>query len=135
MTEQLAIWLFDSQCVLCDGGVHYTLRHEKSPSIQFVAIQSAQGRALAHKHGLDPDDPTTFLFIENGTALEKSDAVFALARHLNGPARLVLAAQILPKILRDVGYSCIAKHRYRLFGKKDACILPSAETAHRFVLP
>ncbi|MEM9638845.1 MAG: DCC1-like thiol-disulfide oxidoreductase family protein, partial [Pseudomonadota bacterium] len=58
-----AIWVFDSHCVLCDGGVRYTLRHEKAATIRFVALQSAEGRALARGHGIDPEDPTTFLFI------------------------------------------------------------------------
>lgn len=134
MNQQSAIWVFDSQCVLCDGGVKYTLKHEKAPSIHFTAIQSAEGRALAQKHGIDPDDPTTFLFIENGVALEKSDAVIALSQHLNGPARLVTASKILPKALRDCGYGLIAKYRYRLFGRTDTCILPTSETRHRFSL-
>ena len=129
-----AIWVFDSQCVLCDGGVQYTLRHEKAPSIQFVAIQSPEGRALARQHGVDPDDPTTLLFIENGIVREKSDAVIALSRHLNGPARLFALSKIVPAPIRDVVYGLIAKHRYRLFGKKGACIVPTVENKHRFTL-
>lgn len=127
-----AIWLFDSDCVLCEGGVHYTLKHEKAPSIQFISIQSQQGRALAIEHGVDPDDPTTFLFIENGIAHQKSDGVFALARHLNGPARLVLAGVIIPKPIRDFLYGLVAKHRYRVFGRTTMCKMPDPQNKHRF---
>ncbi|WP_324752052.1 thiol-disulfide oxidoreductase DCC family protein [Roseovarius sp. Pro17] len=134
MKQNMAIWVFDSQCVLCDGGVQYTLRHEKAASIRFVAIQSSEGRALAKQHGVDPDDPSTFLFIENGVALEKSDAVIALSRHLNGPSRFVPLTKILPKGMRDFAYGIVAKHRYRLFGKMDVCMLPNAANIHRFTL-
>ncbi|WP_299831134.1 thiol-disulfide oxidoreductase DCC family protein [uncultured Roseobacter sp.] len=129
-----AIWVFDSLCVLCDGGVQYTLKHEKTDSIRFVAIQSQEGRDLATEHGIDHDDPATFLFIENGAALEKSDAILALVRHLKGPARLVLLTRFLPRRLRDVGYEILARYRYRLFGKKDACMVPTAANQHRFSL-
>ena len=132
--QDMAIWVFDSKCVLCDGGVHYTLKHEKSASIRFVAIQSAEGRALAIEHGVDPDNPTTFLFIENGVALDKSDGVIALSRHLNGPARIVKVLRFIPTPLRDIGYGIIAKHRYSLFGKKDVCIMPRSESKHRFTI-
>jgi len=132
--ESRAIWVFDSRCVLCDGGVRYTLRHEKSDSIRFVAIRSEEGRALAQQHGVDPDDPTTFLFIENDVALQKSDGVIALARHLKGPARIMPIARIIPKALRDAAYLVIARHRYRLFGKRGTCILPDPATAERFTL-
>lgn len=133
-----AIWVFDSHCVLCEGGVRYTLKHEKTDSIRFVALQSREGRDLAVRHGLDPDDPATFLFIENGKALEKSDAVIALSRHLNGPAGIATfiapLVRILPKGIRDFAYEIVARNRYRLFGRKDTCIVPSAENRHRFSL-
>lgn len=129
-----AIWLFDGHCVLCSRGVQYTLRHEKAPDILFVAIQSERGRALAQSHDLDPDDPTTFLFIENGVALEKSDAVIALSRHLRGPMALIPSFRFLPKILRDATYGFVARNRYAIFGKTESCILPPPDQRDRFVL-
>lgn len=129
-----SIWVFDRLCALCDGGVRYTLKHEKTESIRFVAIQSPEGHDLATAHDIDPDDPVTFLFIENGEALEKSDAILALARHLNGPAKLIKVARCLPSRFRDIAYDLLARHRYRLFGKRDACIVPTAANRHRFNL-
>lgn len=128
------IWLFDSLCVLCSRGVQYTLRHEKTPRIHFVAIQSDAGRAIAERHGIDPDHPTSFLFIENGQALEKSDAVIALSRHLTGPARLGPLFRFVPKGLRDAVYNWIARNRYRMFGKMATCMIPDADQRDRFVL-
>ena len=131
---QRAIWLFDSVCVLCEGGVRFTLRHEKEPSIRFVSIQSDEGRELAVAHGIDPDDPETFLFIDDGVPLTKSDGVIALAGHLSGPVQLIFWCRIFPKGLRDLIYEFVARNRYRIFGRKDACIVPGADTRHRFVL-
>jgi len=129
-----AIWVFDSSCVLCSRGVQYTLRHEKVPSILFAAIQSESGRLLAEGHDVDPDDPITFLFIENGVALEKSDAVIALSRHLRGSARMISVFRVMPKAWRDAAYSLVARNRYTLFGKAGSCIIPRPDQRHRFVL-
>jgi len=129
------IWLYDGVCVLCSGGVRYTLRHERDHSIRFVAIQSAEGRDLARQHGIDPDEPDSFLFVENGRALAKSDGVLALAAHLGGPARLLRLGRLLPKRARDWLYDRVARNRYRLFGRKDSCDLPDPATRQRFTLP
>jgi predicted DCC family thiol-disulfide oxidoreductase YuxK len=130
-----AVWLFDAVCVLCSSAVRYTLEHEKRPSIRFIAIQSQEGRALAEAHGIDPDHPDSFLFIENGAAKAKSDGVLALARHLNGAARLAVILRWLPKGVRDWIYDRIARNRYRLFGRKASCLAPDEKTRARFVLP
>lgn len=128
------VWLFDCKCVLCSWGVRYTLKHEKAATIRFVAIQSDEGRTLAMRNGIDPADPATFLFVENGEALEKSDAVIALSKHLSGPARLLSIASVIPRRWRDAAYSLVARNRYRLFGKTSVCIAPGPETRRRFVL-
>ncbi len=135
MSEQAPIWLFDGVCVLCSRGVQYTLKHERAQTIRFVAIQSDEGRAIAHEHGVNPDDPETFLFIEKGRALPKSDGIIALVEHLRGPARILRVGRFLPKALRDVLYDLIAGNRYRLFGRFETCLVPDADTRHRFVLP
>lgn len=129
------IWLYDGVCVLCSGAVQYTLRHEREPAIRFVAIQSREGRALAQAHGIDPDDPESFLFIEGGKALAKSDGVLALMRHLRGPARLLLVGAVLPRAIRDWLYDRVARNRYRWFGQKTACERPDPAQRHRFTLP
>jgi predicted DCC family thiol-disulfide oxidoreductase YuxK len=130
-----AIWLFDGVCLLCSGAVHYTLRHEKAPSIRFVAIQSEEGRVLALQHGIDPDEPDSFLFIEDGRALTKSDGVLALVQHLKGPARLAAIGRIFPRIWREWLYDWIARNRHRLFGRSETCLLPEVAMRGRFVLP
>jgi len=135
VTSDTPIWLYDGVCVLCSGGVAYTLRHERDHAIRFVAIQSREGQALATAHGIDANEPASFLFIEGHQALAKSDGVLALLGHLGGPARLLLAGRLLPRPMRDWLYDRIARNRYRLFGRKTACGMPDASQRHRFTLP
>ena len=132
--DEAPIYLFDGDCVLCSRGVHYVLKYEKTPDVQFVAIQSKQGQKLALENDIDPLNPHTFLFIKDGTVLALSDAVFALTRHIGGPARLLLPAAYVPRPIRDFFYRLIAKNRYRLFGKLPSCYVPAPEERHRFVM-
>ncbi|MEM8798257.1 MAG: thiol-disulfide oxidoreductase DCC family protein [Pseudomonadota bacterium] len=129
-----AIWLFDSVCVLCDTAVQYTLDHEKAPTIRFISIQSKEGQRIARDHGIDPENADTFLFIENGRALARSDGVIALSRHLNGPFSLLRFGWLVPRFLRDFAYNLVARNRYRLFGKRAGCRPVTPETRARFTL-
>ncbi|MEM9734324.1 MAG: DCC1-like thiol-disulfide oxidoreductase family protein [Pseudomonadota bacterium] len=132
--KERSIWLYDSVCILCDGAVRFTLAQERAPTINFVAIQSEHGRRLAKAHGLDPDDPVSFLFIENKTARTKSDAVIALAKHLKYPARLLALVRFIPRIVRDKAYDLIAQNRYKIFGKSETCLVPDAAVRSRFTV-
>jgi predicted DCC family thiol-disulfide oxidoreductase YuxK len=129
------VWLFDGHCMLCSRAVQYHLKHEKNDAVRFVAIQAIEGRALAKSYNLDPDDPDSFLFITNGKAYEKSDAVFQLLKHVGGPARLLSIGAILPRVLRDWLYDRVARNRYAVFGKSETCHVPHPKHQHRFVLP
>ena len=129
-----AIWLFDEECVFCSGAVAFTLRHEKRPSIRFVAIRSPQGRALARANGIDPDNADTFLFVADGVALGRSDGAIALARHLRAPASWIRFAAVLPRFVRDAAYGWLARNRYRIFGRQ-RCLVPDVAQRARFVLP
>lgn len=89
--------VFDTNCVLCSGAVHFILRHERDHDIHFVNAWSDTGIALAASYGLSRDDLNeTFLVIENGIGLTKSDAVLALARHLRSPWSWGVAGRLIP---------------------------------------
>ena len=135
MDSQQPVWLFDGVCVLCSRAVLFTLKHERTPLIRFVAIQSEKGRALAAQHGVDADNPDSFLFVVNNRALVKTEAVIALAEHLKAPWSWAKAMRILPLVLRDWFYDRVAQNRYRFFGKRETCFIPDATTRQRFVLP
>ena len=111
------------------------LAHERpdGPPIRFVAIQSEEGARLAAAHGIDARDPETFLFVEGGRSLMRSDAALAVAGHLDGPARLVRLGRWLPRPLRDAAYGLLARHRHRLFGR--GRVAPGPERRGRVVPP
>jgi predicted DCC family thiol-disulfide oxidoreductase YuxK len=111
------------------------LAHERAPSTLFVAIQSKHGRDLAGRHGVDPDTPSTFLFIDGGRALHKSDGVIAVARHLRWPWRALTWGRHIPRRWRDSLYDALARNRYRVFGRHDRCAVPPPDVRARFVMP
>ena len=134
--DDAPVWLFDGYCLLCSRSVKFMLRREREPRLRFVAIQSPLGRRLAQSHGVDPDDPETFLFLHRGRALAKSEGVLASLRLLRFPwpllARLL---RLAPRPLRDRAYEAVARNRYRLFGRSAACMAPTPQQRARFTLP
>ncbi|WP_255608264.1 DUF4166 domain-containing protein [Methylosinus sp. Sm6] len=126
--EDAPIFVYDGVCALCDWTVRYVLANEITRSIRFVAIQSEEGRALARKADIDPDAPESFLFIENGRLMKDSEALLALARQLRGPARAAPLARLLLRFVADALYRLVAHNRYRWFGRKAACALPTSRT-------
>ena len=107
-------------------------KHETSP-IYFAATQSDLGSALLTHYGLDPDDPSSFLFLRGGKAWQSSSAVFALAKLLRGWPKLLLIFWVIPRPLTDFVYRAFAKNRYKWFGKSDTCMIPSPEMKARMV--
>lgn len=128
------VWVFDGVCNFCSGSVRLALALDRDRGLRFTPIQSPYGRELALAAGIDPDQPSSFIFMDRGTALEGSDAVIALARRLPAPWRWLAAARVIPKSWRDAGYDWIARNRYRLVGKRSTCMVPTPEVRARFVL-
>lgn len=129
------VWLYDGVCGFCSWSVRFLLAHEREPSTIFIAIQSDVGRQLAIRHGVDPDDPSTFLLIEHGAALAKSDGVIALARNLRWPWAALAWMRVVPRSWRDRPYDLLARNRYRIFGRHERCEIPAAAVRQRFIVP
>lgn len=127
------IMVFDGLCNFCSAQVRAILRIDKAGAIRFTSIQSPYGRHLAGRFGVDPDDPSTFLFFDQGRPLEASDAVIAILKRLPAPWRWLRMIAVLPRALRDATYRLIARNRYRLLGRRDECMVPSAEIRARFI--
>ncbi|WP_435416775.1 DCC1-like thiol-disulfide oxidoreductase family protein [Parerythrobacter aurantius] len=126
--------VFDSYCVLCSRWVHLILRHERGRDIIFVSAWSERGSALAAEHGLSPRDlDATYLFIDGGRGLVRSDAGLALLARMRAPWRFLLWLRVVPRPLRDRVYDLVARNRYRWFGKADRCFVPPPGMAHRFI--
>ncbi|WP_306582363.1 thiol-disulfide oxidoreductase DCC family protein [Dokdonella sp.] len=128
-----AIIVFDGVCHLCNGWVHFLLRHDRRGVYRFASMQSEVGCRLLRDHGLDPADPSSFLLLRAGRARTDSDAIIDVLTGLGGPWRLFGALRLMPRVLRDPLYRGIARNRYRRFGKREFCMMPAPEVAARFL--
>lgn len=128
------LWVYDGVCHLCSRSVRLALALDREGAIRFTPVQSPYGRQLLTAQGLDPDTPTSFLFFDQGRALQRSDAVLSLAARLPAPWRWAGALRAIPRSWRDFGYDAVARNRYRLFGRRRTCFLPTPAERARFVL-
>jgi predicted DCC family thiol-disulfide oxidoreductase YuxK len=126
--------LFDGVCNFCSGSVQLVLRLDRKGVIRFTPLQSPFGREIAAQHGLDPENPVSFLFRDQGRWLEASDALLALVRRLDPPWRWLEILVVIPKGARDAAYGLLARNRYRLLGKRTSCMAPTSAMRARFVL-
>jgi predicted DCC family thiol-disulfide oxidoreductase YuxK len=126
--------VFDGVCLLCSRWVDFILRHDHAGHFRLAAMQGEHGRSLLIAHGLSPDDPVSFLLVEQGQGYGDTDAIARVLARLGGPWRAMgVMLRMIPRRLRDAGYRWIARHRYRLFGRRTQCRLPEPEQAWRFI--
>ena len=134
MTEHAgAVIVFDGVCALCSRWVRFLLRFDRVGRYRFAAMQGAHGRQLLAAHGLDPEDPLSFLLVEDGKAYTDTDAIVRVLAGLGGVWKLAGLARVLPRPLHDRAYRWLARNRYRWFGRHEACYLPAPEQAARFL--
>lgn len=127
------IIVFDAECVLCSANAAFVLKHDRRGHFRLAAQQGEAGTALYRQFGIDPADPETLIVVSGGEAARYSDAVFAIARGLGWPWRAACALRIVPRVVRDPLYRLIARNRYRLFGKRETCWMPSPEQRGRLL--
>lgn len=128
-----AVVLFDGVCNLCSASVRFVVRRDPAGRFRFASLQSAAGRELLLRHGLDPDDLHSVVLVEGGRAYTRSDAALRIARGLRGAWPLLGLLRAVPRPVRDGAYRLVAANRYRWFGKRDACMLPSPGLRGRFL--
>jgi len=128
------LFVFDGVCVLCSGAVRFVIAREKDTALHFAPAQSDVGQAVLQALGLPQGRYETLVVVEDGRGYVKSAAVMRLATRLRQPWRLLgHLAGLVPRSILDWLYDRIARNRYRLFGRYDACMVPAAGVAHRFV--
>ena len=135
--------LFDGVCNLCNGSVNFMIDRDPEARLRFAALQSTAGRASLER-ALGPEltsaalpregqDPGSVLFLEGGQLYDASTAVLRIARYLTWPWKALLVLLAVPRPLRDLVYRSVAKNRYRWFGKREACRVPTPELRGRFL--
>jgi predicted DCC family thiol-disulfide oxidoreductase YuxK len=132
------VLLYDGECVFCDRAVQFVLAHDRAGVFRFAPLQGEFARGLLARHerlrGID-----SLILVERdaGSDLERvyvrSDGALRVARHMGGIWRAAALGRLVPRVVRDVAYDAFARVRYRVFGRYDACRLPSAEQRARFL--
>ena len=127
------IVLFDGVCNLCTGFVQFLVPRDPDGRFHFASLQSDVGEALLADHDLAEQDLDSIVLIEGETVYVKSAAVLRIGSILGGIYTIARPLSYLPRRLRDWGYDAIAANRYRLFGKKDQCMMPTEDLQARFL--
>jgi predicted DCC family thiol-disulfide oxidoreductase YuxK len=127
------IVLFDGVCNLCNGLVQFLIRRDKAARLRLASLQSQSGQALLAWCGQPLEDFNTMVFIEDRRAHFKSTAVLRILRHFPWPWPILSMALIIPPFLRNWFYDRVALNRYRLFGRRETCMMPTPDLKRRFL--
>jgi predicted DCC family thiol-disulfide oxidoreductase YuxK len=128
-----AIILFDGVCNFCNGSVNFIIERDPEGYFKFAPLQSEIGEQLLRENGVDKAETDSVVLIEDGKVYTHSTAALRVARKLSGGWRWFYHLIYVPRFIRDAAYKLFAKYRYKLFGKKDECMLPSPEIRARFL--
>ncbi|HJW17836.1 MAG TPA: thiol-disulfide oxidoreductase DCC family protein [Flavisolibacter sp.] len=125
--------LFDGVCNLCNGAIKFVLRHDKKGIFRFASLQSEAGKRLLATHDLDAREMNSFFLIERGKVYKKSAAALKVVNYFAWYWKELQILRIVPYFLRDAIYDFIAANRYKWFGKRDQCMVPTPDLQKRFL--
>ncbi|MGG2112227.1 thiol-disulfide oxidoreductase DCC family protein [Lysinibacillus pakistanensis] len=126
------IILFDGVCNFCDSSVQFVIKHDQAAYFQFASVQSDIGQALLAKYNVS-ENVDSVILIEHGKAYAESTAALRISRKLDGFWPICYLFTLVPPFLRNSVYRVVAKNRYRLFGQKKMCLLPTPSQQKRFL--
>lgn len=126
--------LFDGVCNLCDASVQYVIKHDKNDLFRYTTLQGEVGQAIIKTYGVDTDKMDSILLYspENGISY-KSTAALKIASKLGFPRHLMVVFLIVPAFIRNWVYDFIAQNRYKWYGKKEECMIPTKELKSKFL--
>ena len=127
------IILFDGVCNLCNRSVQFIIKRDKKGLFRFASLQGKAGHDLLQQYDLPYDTLYSFVLIENGKAYTRSTATLRVLRKLGGGWKLLYGLIILPPFLRNAIYNWIARNRYKWYGKREECMVPTPELKSRFL--
>ncbi len=131
--EKFKIILFDGVCNLCNSSVNFIIDNDRKNIFKFASLQSESGSMLIEKHNLSAKFIDSVILVDNDRAYIKSDAALRIAAELGGIYKILSFLRFIPKFIRDFFYDIIAKNRYKWFGKKDFCRIPTPELKSKFL--
>jgi predicted DCC family thiol-disulfide oxidoreductase YuxK len=127
------IIIFDGVCNLCNNAVNFIIKRDASNQFVFAPMQSPAAQALIAKYDAQNVGIDTFLLIKNGQCFYRSNAALEITKDLSGYWYLCLVFKLVPRPIRDFVYRLIAKNRYRLFGKRKQCMIPTDTLKDKFL--
>ena len=135
MNKQLthSIILFDGVCNLCNGAVNFVIKRDPGNVFKFTPLQEKQGVLLLKKHAIDAQKLDSIVLVENKKVYTKSSAALRIARKMSSLWPLFFVLLIIPSFIRDGVYDFIAKNRYKWFGKKEQCMIPTPDLREKFL--
>lgn len=125
--------LFDGVCNLCSGSVQFIIKRDPSGRFSFASLQSEFGKETLKDLNLSTTNLHSIILLTGKGVLQRSDAALEIARHLTGLWPVFYLLKIVPSFLRDPVYNWISRNRYRWFGKKEICWIPSPDLKSRFI--
>ena len=127
------VLLFDGVCNLCNSSVNFIIDRDPKKHFRFAALQSAYGQEKLKELGLNQEQFDSLVLLSNGQVYRKSSAALRVAKKLNGLWPLLYVFIIIPPFIRHAAYDVIGKNRYRWWGKRNSCRMPTPELKQRFV--
>ena len=132
-TEEKYVILFDGICNFCNSSVNFIIKRDNKNRFMFASLQSESGRKLLNHFGLDSENLKTIILTVGEKYYTKTTAALKIAKELRGAWKLFYVFIIVPPFIRDIFYNMISKYRYRWFGKRNACRIPSPEEKEKFL--
>tara|TARA_R110001583_G_scaffold135293_1_gene287056 strand:- start:195 stop:596 length:402 start_codon:yes stop_codon:yes gene_type:complete len=128
------IILFDGVCNLCNRSVQFVIKHDKKDEFRFATLQGEIGKQLVRERHIDTDTVDSIILIEPGIAYyTKSTAALKIGASFGGAWKLLNVLNLIPSSLSDIVYDFVARNRYKWYGKKDACMIPTPELKAKFL--
>lgn len=131
--ENKSIIFFDGVCNLCNNSVKFIIKRDKHKRFLYASLQSDAARDILLQFKIKNSNLDSIILLENGKFYQKSTAILKIAKQLNGLWKLNYGFLIIPKLMRDFIYDIIAKNRYKWFGKRETCMLPTGDMKLRFL--
>jgi len=134
LIDHKQIILFDGVCNFCNFWVNFIIIRDKRDLFRFAPLQSDVAQEMLSQFKLDDSAQESVILISGENVYSKSTAALKIAKELSGTVKVLYPLIILPKFFRDVIYEFVANYRYRFFGKRDSCRIPTEEEKLKFLV-
>jgi len=131
--KQNDVILFDGVCNLCNGAITFIIKRDKKNHYRFAALESDIGKMYLKKHSIDPQEIDSIVLIRGEYAYSKASAALRIAKKMSGLWPLLYIFIIIPKFISNCIYDYIARNRYKWFGKKESCMIPTPQLRDKFL--